>query len=91
MKNKFECRIGLGDRVRDSITGLEGVVTCVAFWRYGCIRINVQPSTLVDGKVIEQIGFDEPQLEIVRRAEEAPAKPTHGPRPPLTRTASVKR
>ena len=91
MMVQYESRIGLGDHVRDTITRIEGVVTCVVFWQYGCIRCNVQPTKLVDGKVVEQLTLDEPQLEIIRRSGEEPPKAKHGPRASVTRAPGVKR
>jgi hypothetical protein len=80
--------IQLGDRVRDRISGFEGVVIGITEWLYNCRRPIVQPSTVgSDGKPIETQSFDEPQLEVLESAafeahktgEIAPAK-TGGPR-----------
>lgn len=77
--------IQLGDRVRDRISGFEGVVVGVTEWLYNCRRPIVQPSTVgTNGKPIESQSFDEPQLEVLEPAafkahkteERAPAKTT---------------
>lgn len=39
----------LGDRVKDEITGLSGIVIAVTQWLNGCVRMQVQPEKLKDG------------------------------------------
>lgn len=58
--------IELGDRVRDRITGFEGIVTGITEWLFQCRRPIVQPSSLTtDGKPTESQSFDEEQLEVI--------------------------
>src|SRR5512135_2498789 len=57
--------IQLGQKVRDKITGFQGIAVCKAIWQYGCIRIGIKPQELIDGKPMEVEFFDEPQVEIV--------------------------
>lgn len=58
--------ITLGDRVRDKISGFEGVATCRTAWLYGCIRWMVSPEKLdKGGDIIAPQVFDEPQLALV--------------------------
>ena len=40
MKND---QIAKGDRVKDTITGYQGLVVCVADWINGCLRLGVYP------------------------------------------------
>jgi hypothetical protein len=54
-----------GDKVRDKITGLEGVVVARHDYLHGCTRFSVQPVELKDGKPVECSSFDEPQLELI--------------------------
>lgn len=76
--------IQLGDRVRDRISGFEGIVVGVTDWLYGCRRPMVQPGTLTaDGKPTDAQSFDEPQLELLERAVLAPPAPVA---PPLPKT-----
>jgi hypothetical protein len=79
----------LGDRVRDKITGIEGVVIARTEWLYGCLRVSVQPSS-TDGKQPDVFTVDDPQLEVLEAgvftlpAATAPAGElvrTHGDRP----------
>lgn len=52
--------IGLGDRVKDPITGFAGIVTAVTTWLHGCIRITIEPEKLdKDGKPQEGRAFDQ--------------------------------
>ena len=78
--------IRLGDRVKDKVTGLEGVVIGVSEWLYGCRRISIQPQQAKDGAPAPMFCIDEPQCELMEgqfiRGYEAPgvAGPA-GPRP----------
>lgn len=68
--------VQLGDRVRDRISGLEGIVVGITDWLYQCRRPIVQPTTLTsDGKPGESQSFDEPQLEVIEKAVFAPQEP----------------
>ncbi|HUY27276.1 MAG TPA: hypothetical protein VMV27_07620 [Candidatus Binataceae bacterium] len=64
--------IQLGDRVKDPVTGLSGIATCITTWLHGCIRIGVQPETVKDGKVPDAIYFDQSQLVLVKKCVHAP-------------------
>jgi hypothetical protein len=98
--------INLGDRVRDRITGFEGIVIGITEWLYQCRRPIVQPTKLTtEGKQIESQSFDEDQLEVVeagvfapqvQRLEEAPVQatvrpPTGGPRETPARQSAPER
>lgn len=73
--------INLGDTVRDTITGFEGVVIAATEFMYGCRRLSVQPKELKDGSVREAETFDELQLEVVEPTEPREPATTGGPRP----------
>lgn len=55
----------LGLRVRDRVSGFEGVVASVCFDLYGCIQAIVHPGLQSDGKLGDQSWFDVNRLEIV--------------------------
>ena len=55
-----------GDRVKDRITTLSGVVVSRAEHLFGCNRYWVQPQGLKDGKQIEGMWIDEDSLELVK-------------------------
>ena len=51
----------LGDIVRDTITGLEGVVVGRTDYLYGCRRYQIAPRDLKDGKPVRQESADSGQ------------------------------
>lgn len=57
-----------GDKVRDKITGFEGVATARCLYMNGCIQIEVTADHLVDGKVLPPIWMDEQRVERRRAA-----------------------
>lgn len=74
--------ITLGSRVRDKITGFQGIVTSRHEYLNGCVRFAVQPEGLdKDDKIPEDKVFDEPQLELARNQANtfsvAPQHPTY--------------
>jgi hypothetical protein len=52
-----------GDKVRDEITGYEGVYVARTDWLYGCRRLGIMRADK-DGKP-ETEWFDEPQVSLV--------------------------
>ncbi len=50
--------VKLGDKVKDSITGFEGVAVSRTEYLYGCVRVGVEGST----KPGESFWFDEQRL-----------------------------
>ena len=73
--------IPMGALVRDTVSGLEGVVMAKTEWRFGCARVSVQPLGSKDGKPFDTFVVDVPQLELVALSEIAPRKQTGGDRP----------
>lgn len=55
----------LGLKVRDKVTGFEGVVTTVGFELYGCVQAIVHPGLDKDGKTRDSIWFDVSRLTIL--------------------------
>lgn len=64
----MEFRHNLGDKVRDRISGLEGIVMSRAEHLFGCARYWLQPQEAKDGKVAEGTWFDEDAIEVIERA-----------------------
>lgn len=58
--------VNLGDKVKDRVTGFEGIDTGITECLQGCRRVIVQPQGLHEGKTIESMYIDEPQLEVVK-------------------------
>lgn len=59
-------KIRLGSRVRDTITGFEGIATGRSIWLYGCERICIEVDKLENGKTIEPEWFDDQRVELVK-------------------------
>lgn len=60
--------VQLGDLVRDSVTGFEGVAVSITRYLQGCRRVGVQSRKLIDGKPGDWQTFDEPQLTVTKSA-----------------------
>ncbi len=57
--------IQLGDRVKDPVSGFQGIAISSHTYMHGCTRISVQPPIGEDGKLPDAHAFDEPALVIV--------------------------
>jgi hypothetical protein len=57
--------IELGQKVRDKVTGFEGIVVCVSEWLNGCHRVGVKPPLDKDGNDRDEYWVDAKQLEII--------------------------
>lgn len=83
--------IELGDTVRDSISGLTGIVVAYTTWLNRCRRITVQPKELKDGKPVDHSCFDIEQLELIKKGTQ-PKKPfTGGDRQDVAARSAVSR
>lgn len=60
-----EFRYGLGDRAKDRISGLTGIIVSRAEHLFGCSRYWIQPEGTKDGKPLDGAWFDEDTVEIV--------------------------
>jgi len=61
--------VNLGDEVKDTISGFKGIAISRHSYLQGCDRISIQPTIDKDGKLPEQQSFDEPQLEVIKKAK----------------------
>lgn len=59
--------INLGDKVKDTVTNYTGIVVGISYYLQGCRQIGVKSQELKDGKPMNAIWFDEPQLKIVKK------------------------
>ena len=58
--------IKLGNKVRDNITGFDGIATGRCVYLFGCAQILVSPDRLdKDGAEIKGVWFDEQRIETV--------------------------
>jgi len=55
----------LGDVVKDRISGFKGVATCRLEYLNGCVRWQVSPQELHEGKPVDSHYFDDEQLETI--------------------------
>lgn len=80
--------IELGSKVKDKVSGFEGITVARTMWLNGCARITVQPPVDKDGKLPDSICVDEFQLELVQAGVVTTGRPDTGgplpfvPRPP---------
>ena len=56
--------IKLGQKVRDKVTGFEGMATAKVEYLNGCVQLCVKPKA-IDGKMLEGEYIDDSQLEII--------------------------
>lgn len=62
--------VKLGQKVKDLVTGFEGVAASIHTYMHGCRRIGVEPThTDEKGKPIEVRLFDEHRVEIIEDQE----------------------
>lgn len=84
--------INLGDKVKDTVTGLTGIAVGKTEWLNGCIRYVVQASVDKDGKVPVAESVDAQQLVVVEAKKQAvEPKRTGGPFPEPKRQATPRR
>lgn len=57
--------VNLGQKVKHTITGFEGVVIAKTEWLNGCWRITVQSQSMHEGKPIDPQVFDIEELEAI--------------------------
>lgn len=73
--------IQLGQKVRDTHSGIEGKVIAITDWLYGCRRCVIQPfGEKADGGPKDSFSVDEPQCEVVEDTPAPVAAPRHGNR-----------
>lgn len=67
--------IKLGSKVRDTLTGFDGIAVSRTEWLYGCARIGIEPDKLdKDGAPMKMEYFDEQRVETVKRQKPTVSK-----------------
>lgn len=85
-----------GSKVKDMITGFEGIVTGRTEYLYGCSRVWIEPEQIdKDGKPIEGAWFDEQRVEVLEERKPPMSKDnsatTGGPQnDPVRKTPPVR-
>jgi hypothetical protein len=69
--------ITLGQKVRDQITGFEGIAVAKVEYINGCIQFGIKPKS-TDGKMPETVYLDEQTLEVVDAGVAIEARRTGG-------------
>ncbi len=70
--------IKLGQKVRDKITGFEGIATSKAEYLNGCIQFCVRPRIDKEGKCQDGEYFDVEQLEPLEESINTTSTPSGG-------------
>lgn len=78
----FKSDIILGEKYRDTQTGIEGFATCVTFFQFSCERAVLE--VLNDGE-LKEYGFDVQRLEHIASGKVATTERTGGPGDPAPR------
>lgn len=88
----LQCKYRLGDKVKDTITGFEGIAVAITFWLNGCTRISVQKEKLDEKGLPANIQcFDEPQLVLINEKIYKKGDKLDGPMPKPTQNITPKR
>jgi hypothetical protein len=82
----FEIKhVPLGTRMKDTVTGFEGIAVAKIEFLNGCVQYNLKPKLDKDGKIVEAQMFDSQQLIVVddglAKAKKKDEKPTGGDMP----------
>lgn len=83
-KKEPEFKFNLGDKLRDKITGFEGIAVGRHQWINNCNTYSIKPQMLKDGAPQDSHSFDEPQLDLVEeKAIPDINRKTGGPERPI--------
>jgi len=83
MPQVIEFKFKLGNKVKDKVTGLKGIITGASAWITGCNAYGIAPGLDNNGKTLETEWVDEVRLEFVGPGLniEKEEDPTGGPQP----------
>lgn len=79
--------VELGDRVRDRVSGIEGIATARTQWLNGCERWSISPRAGEDGKLPDDVWVDQQQVELCEKDPELFFSVDERPEKRLTRGA----
>lgn len=74
--------IKLGDRVRDKITGFEGIATARVVYLNGCIQFCVDPGVNKEGEMMKGEYIDVSQLEVIEDLDDPDSRDPDSDIPP---------
>jgi hypothetical protein len=77
----------LGKKVREVVTGLEGIAVAKIDYMNGCRQYSIQPQVCKDGVPAEAKWWDAEQVELLKdkKVVSKKKKPTGGPPPSNTK------
>lgn len=58
--------VNLGDEVKDTVTGFQGIASSRTIYLNGCERIGIQPPMDKEGKIPEAYHFDIDQIQVIK-------------------------
>ena len=58
--------IKLGDRVKDTITGFEGIAVSYGVWLHHSSMVGIEPTKLKDGKICDSANFAATRVKLVK-------------------------
>lgn len=58
--------VELGDKVKDTVSGFNGIAVGKHIYLQGCVRITIQPPIDKEGKLPEANTFDEPLVIVLK-------------------------
>lgn len=67
--------VKLGDKVKDKLTGFEGIVMGRTEYLNGCVSIGILPIELKDGKPQDWVWIDEQRVDITSKADRGGPQP----------------
>lgn len=78
--NKIKFKFSNGQKVRDKVTSMTGIITGSTIWLNGCIQYSVQPPIKdKDTKRPDSWWIDEAQLELINEGLNIETQKTGGP------------
>lgn len=60
-----QCDIKLGSRVKDKLTGFEGLANARTNWMSGNVTINIEPTVMFEGKPVTALSFEAPRVQLI--------------------------
>ena len=79
----------LGKKIKDKVSGMEGMVVSITHFLNGCVRVSIQPPVDQDNKMQDERWFDYQQVELVE-PKKVNVKPSRTGGPQTSKTPSMR-
>lgn len=76
-QENYRSDIKIGEKYRDTQTGVEGVATCIHFYQHACERVTLEFYDRQTG--MQELTFDAPRLQHIDTGKVAKTEKTGGP------------